>query len=270
MENIYFEKITDKTLIIDLENEWRKTLTFPNDDFWEAQIDAAQYWIIKQAEEMIGYVCLSHRNTLYQYYISAQWLDKGLLILEDFIKQKEIKKARIETNNPICLSLSMHFQKSVLVDGYTFGDMVDVSIEAPKGDFRIAKSNDLEKLVDFFHRVMDAPKDWSTTYISNLISREEFFLFERDNKIIGTSEARTTPVNAEVASLGIITCPDHRNQGIGSYLLNQAKAISKSRNQQAICGCGRDNISSLKVIEKNGFRILHTSFLIDFEEVEVG
>ena len=266
MQNIHFNKVEDKNILSDLETEWRNTLTFPNDDFWEAVFDSSQHWGLNQGEETIGYACVGSSNTLLQFFVSAKWLEQGRVILEHFIKEQEIKKARMATNNPIYLSLSMHFQKSVVVDGYLFKDMVDISLEEKKGDFKTATSEDLERLVDFSHRVLDAPKDWLNGYISNWISREEFFLFERNNEIVGTCEARTTPVNSEVASLGIVVCPEHRNQGIGAYLLGKAKAIAKSRNQQAICGCSKDNISSLKAIEKNGFRIIHLFSILHFEE----
>lgn len=266
MKNIHFNRIEDKDLVIDLETEWRNNLTFPNDDYWEAVLDSSQYWLLNQEEKIIGYACLSDRNTLLQFFVSAKWLEQGRVILEYFIKEQKIKKARISTNNPIFLSLSMHFQKSVVVDGYLFKDMTDVSLKENTGDFKTAKPEDLERLVDFSHRVLDAPKDWLNGYISNWISREEFFLFERDGKIVGTCESRTTPQNSTIASLGIVVCPEHRSQGIGSYLLGKAKTIAKSRNQQAICGCEKDNISSLKAIEKNGFRIIHLSLILHFED----
>ena len=270
MKNICFEKISDRNTISDLEKEWRNSLTFPNDDYWEAMLDSCKYWVIKQSnkesDEMIGFAFVSDNNVLLQYFVSAQWLDKGLLILEKFIKEKEIKKAWLGTNNPIFQSQAMHFQKSVEVTSYLFADMVDVSLEEKDGNFRMAESKDLEQLVDFSHRVLDAPKDWLTNYIDNWINREEFFLLEKDGKIIGTSEARTTPINGDVASLGIVVCPEHRNQGIGSYLMGKAKTIAKSRNQQAICSCAKDNTSSLKAIERNGFRILHLGLRINFME----
>ena len=246
MKDIYFEIIEDKTLISPLEKEWRKSLTFPNDDYWEYVLSSCTYWAVKQGEEIIGYAGVNNNNVLLQFFVSAQWLEKGRLILEKFLQEKEIKSARIETNNPVCLSLSMHFQKSVVVDGYLFSDMTELVLEEKVGNFRMAELEDLENLVDFSHRVLEAPKDWLTDYIGNLIKREEFFLFEKDNQIIGTCEVRTTAINENVASLGIVVSPEYRRQGFGTYLLGKAKTIAKSRNKQAICGCSKDNIGSLK------------------------
>ena len=265
MENIDIEKIDDRMLIVDLEKEWRKSLTFPNDDFDEAMLSAGQNWIFKQANETIGYACVDRRNTLIQFFIEGKHLNKGSLIFPLFLKEQAIKKARVGTHNPICLSLALQFQKSVLVDGYLFKDMEEVDLKKPEGNFRMAEMNELDDLVDFSHRVLEAPKDWLKNYISNWIKREEFFVFEREHKIVGTGESRTCSINREVASLGIVVCPDQRNQGIGTYLLGKVKSIAKSRNKQAICGCSRDNISSQKAIEKNGFRIIHPSLTIQFD-----
>jgi len=265
MKNIDIEKIDDKTLVIDLENEWRKSLTFPNDDFWEFVFSVSQYWVLKQAGEIIGYACVSSKNTLLQFFVLGKYLDKGRLLFSLFVEEQKIKKASIQTNNPIFLSLSMHFQKSVEVDGYLFMDMEEVLLKEPEGNFRMAELKELDALVDFSHRVLDAPKVWLADYITNWIKREEFYVFEKDNKIVGTGELRTTSINNDVASLGIVVCSDHRNLGIGTYLLGKVKSISKSRNQQPICGCGIDNISSQKAIEKNGFRILHLMLTLKFE-----
>jgi len=263
MKDISFEAIDNKTTISTLEIEWRNSLTFPNDDYWEAQFESSQHWVVKLKEKAIGYACVSEKNTLYNFHITPKYLMHGIPILEEFIKQREIKKGIIGTNSPICLSMIMHFQKSIEIFGYIFKDMEEVSQEERDGEFRVAKPDELERLVVFSHRVLEAPEDWLRDYIGNWISRGEFFVLEKKNKIIGTLEVRTSDLNTKTACLGIVVSPEYRNQGYGTYLLGKGKTISKSRHKEPICSCDKENISSQKAIEKSGFRILHSILLFD-------
>jgi len=121
--NISFEAIDNKDTILTLETEWRNSLTFPNESYDEAQLTYSQHWVVKLEEKMIGYACVSKKNILYNFYITPKYLMYGTAVLEEYIKQREITKAEVTTNNPMCLSMIMHFQKSVEIDGYLFKNM---------------------------------------------------------------------------------------------------------------------------------------------------
>ena len=51
-------------------------------------------------------------------------------------------------------------------------------------------------------------------------------LLKDKKEILGTCEVRKSATNTNVADLGMVVSPDHRNKGIGSYLLGQAKKIA--------------------------------------------
>lgn len=265
MMNISFETIENKQTISILETEWRNSLTFPNDDYWATQFESCQYWALKLAEKVIGYACISRKNVLYNFYITPKYLVHGVLILEEFLRQRDIKKGEVGTNNPICLSLIMHFQKSIEIDSYIFKDMEEVGQEEREIEFRIAQPDEVEALVDFEMGGLQpsvSVQNWFRTYVRKWISRDGLFVLKNGHKIIGLLEVRTTALNTKIASLGISVLEEFRNQGYGTYLLIKGKAIAKSRNLKPICGCKKTNIASLKVIEKSGFRKLHLSLLI--------
>ena len=53
------------------------------------------------------------------------------------------------------------------------------------GILRPAKSEDLIKSVNYYHKSIGAPKEWLNGYVGNLIERGEFFLFEDGEEIFG-------------------------------------------------------------------------------------
>lgn len=259
-----FNKITDSTNLSPLREEWRKSLTAPQDDMWEAFTDFAVHWEIKEENQLIGYACVNDENCLLQFYVTPQWMDNAVSIFQLFIHQQKINKAIIGTNNPIFLSVAMHFQKSVAVDTYLFTDFLKVDTGQNEGTLRSAEVNDLEVLVDFCHVSMGGPKEWLTGYVGNLIRRGEFFVFEDRGEILGTCEVRKSDSNPKVAGVGMVVSQAHRRKGIGRFLLSKAKEISIQWNRQPICSCEKDNIGSLKSIHSNGFRNTHQMLLMEF------
>lgn len=217
---------------------------------------------------MIGYACVPEKNTLSNFYITPKHSLHGKVVLEEFIKQREIKKAEVTTNNPICLSLIMHFQKSIEIDSYLFKDMEEVIQEERDVEFRQAEPDDLESLVNIqvaseIFEGEEASKDWLKDYFDDLISRAAVFVLEKKNKIIGFLEARTSNLKTKTTSLGVVVLPEYRKQGYGSYLICKGKTISRSIHSEPICSCNIKNIGSRKTIEKSGFRILHLSLLVN-------
>jgi len=160
--------------------------------------------------------------------------------------------------------VAMQLQRSIEVEGFLFQDMFDTDIVNKEGDFRQAQPEDLDKLVEFSHKYLGAPKDWLKEYIIEWIEREEFFYLEKDGDLIGTCETRTTEVNPNVASLGIVVNANYRKQGYGTYLMQRAKKIAKERDHQPICACDLANIGSMKAIQNCGFGVLHPIMNIQF------
>lgn len=260
----YFQKITDTSTLNLLKSEWRKTLISPQDGMWETLTDLAEHWEVRDKDQSIGYVCVDMDNQLLQFYVRPNWLKEGNLIFQEFIQQKDIKKALIGTNNPVCLSIAMHFQKSLQVHTYLFTDFFAVHLEEGVGILKVVKEEDLINLVDFYHKSTGGPKDWLTRYLSNLMKKGEVFMLENEAEILGTCEVRKSTTNPKVADIGMIVSPTHRKKGLGTFLLGKAKAIAIQWEKTPICSCEKDNIGSLKSIQNNGFRSIHQMLSIEF------
>ena len=259
-----FHKIDNSNSIDLLKTEWLKSLVTPQDDMWEAFMNYAQHWEIKAEDQQIGYACVNTENCLLQFFLLPNWLQDGVLIFQQFIHQQDIQKAIIGTNNPICLSLAMHFQKSIKIDTYLFSNFINVGVDERIDKPKQARTEEIEKVVDFCHISMGAPKEWLRGYVGNLIEKGELFVLENDHEIVGTFEVRKSESNSKVANIGMVVCPKHRRKGLGTNLLGQAKKKAIELNLEPICSCEKDNIGSLKAIHKSGFRSIHQMLLVEF------
>lgn len=258
-----FNKLSETSAIEPLRDEWRNSLTAPQDDMWEAFTDVyATQWEITNEDKIIGYASVNEENRLLQFYVIPKWMDKGNQIFEQFIFEQKINEVIVGTNNPYYLSLAMHYQKSVRIHYYQFQNLLETKLDKKDGKLRLGKMEELEKLVEFCHTSTGAPKEWLNGYISTWVSKGGFFVFENESEILGTMEVRKSDTFPGVANLGMIVSPNHRKKGIGTFLLGKAKETALNWNLKPICGCDFDNVGSLKSINKNGFRNMNQMLLV--------
>lgn len=259
-----FNKASDPNTLLALIHAWKKSILAPEDGMWEILTGYAQHWEIKEGDQLIGYACVDDEERLLQFYLMSHWIQEGAEILGQFLKQENIKKGLIGTNNPIALSIAMQVQKSVVVDTCLFTDHLSVETPEKDGIFRPFEKENIDSLVDFYHKSMDGPKDWLRGYLGDLLEKGEIFVLEKDKVILGACEVRKSASQLEIADIGMVVSPAHRRKGLGTYLLGKAKEVALSWDRQPICSCEKDNIGSLKSIQNNGFRSIHQMLLLTF------
>lgn len=265
MKQIYFTKVEDKKVIDSVKTEWKERFSAPIDDYYDYMINSGDHWSIKEGNQIIGYASIDNKNGLRQFFLSPLYLENGVAIFKQMIESHEIKEAHIATSNPICLSIAMHFQKSIEIEAYLFTSLLEGNLLEKEGAFRVAEPADLDTLVEFCHQTIEAPKDWLKEYIAKWIKRQEYFIFENEQEIIGICEVRTSDEKSNVACLGMVVSKNHRKKGVGTFLLGKAKEIALNRNHEPICSCDKDNMGSLKAIQANGFRAIHQMLKITFQ-----
>ena len=261
---IHFQKVTGLSTLDLLKSKWLISLVAPQDDMWESFTNAATHWEIKAENQNIGYACVNDENRLLQFFVAPNWQQKGPSIFQEFIKEQDIKSAMIGTNNPYCLSVAMHFQTSVIVDTYLFTDVLNIDLKETAGTFSCVTDQDFEAIVSFYHKNIGAPKSWLKGYLGNLVDKGEVFMLIDNDEILGTCEVRKSESDPRVAGIGMIASAQHRKRGLGSYLLGKAKEKAIEWHRAPICSCEKDNIGSLKSIQKNGFRSTYQMLLMTF------
>ena len=260
-----FNKITDADVLSPLKTDWQKSLTAPQDGMWEVFREYADQWKITCGDKTVGYACVNDENCLLQFYLVPNSMKDGVSVFEQFIEQEKIQNGLVGTNNPIFLSLALHAQQKINIHTYLFTDFLDLNTGEKEGTLKTAKDEDLERITEFCHIAMGAPKEWLSGYLGNLISRVELFSFENNGEFLGTCEVRKSDTSPDIADVGMVVSPDHRRKGMGTFLLGKAKEKARELNRKAICSCEKDNIGSLKSIQNNGFRSINQLLSVEFK-----
>ena len=247
-----------------LKKEWLSSLTGPQDGMWETFRDNAVTIEIKDADHRIGYGCIGDENQLIQFFITHRYLNQGTKIFQQLKEELKVVKGIVGTNNPIYLSNALHFTKQLDIHTYLFEHFSDPIINEKKGSFKNCTSEDLLRMVDWYHASLGASVEWLHGYLNGLIEKGEVFSFERDGKIIGACEVRRSNSSLYYADIGMIVSPDFRKKGYGTFLLNQAKSIAIKWGRTPICSCEKKNIGSFRSIQNCGFASKYQLLAIDF------
>ena len=265
LKEIQFSEVAKKEELLSLKKKWLNSLNRPPDGMWESFRNNAKQYAIKNKAEVIGYACIGMDNQLLQFYLLPKYMDIGVEIFAKFKHRYKVKKGMVGTNNPIYLSLALHFMKDLVIHTYLF-DLVKEKIDFVKeGTLRKCTPSDLERIVVFCQYSIGAPATWLFSYIGDLIDKNEIYVLEKEDHIIGTCEVRKSIANPKYADIGMIVSPDFRKQGYGAFLLNEAKNIAIKMNKTPICSCEKDNIGSMKSIQKCGFASLYQLLSMNFK-----
>ncbi len=262
---LYFNQISHSESIRSLIEDWKQTLTAPQDGMWESFLEHATKVEIRADNRTIGYACLNGENQLLQCFIAGKWLEYGKEILAQIVSQYEVTSAMVGTNNPVFLSLCMLLQKTAEPDTLLFYDAFESGSQAQDlPPIKLAWHDELKSLVTFYNESTGAPKVWLSQYLDNLISRGELFYLSEEEEILGTCEVRNSDSDVSIADVGMVVAKDHRQKGFGSYLLGKAKELAYDQGRKPICSCEVKNVGSLKSIQKNGFRSIHQILKLSF------
>ncbi|MEM7573265.1 MAG: GNAT family N-acetyltransferase [Bacteroidota bacterium] len=194
--------------------------------------------------------------TLHTYLFSVPQVVKAVAIATDAAERPESRGARGSTVGALRVQSTRPPEESARVSA-EMPPPAEVQNLPPilQGtNFAQAQISDLERLIDFYHLGMEAPRTWLSKYLAAYQAEGACYFLEKAGEIIGACEVRASESQPEVADIGMVVGVAYRQQGIGSYLLGQAKQLAWASGRQPICSCEVENIGSRKSIEANGFR----------------
>ena len=104
-------------------------------------------------------------------------------------------------------------------------------------------------------------------YIDNLISnsKKNLYIFEYNGIPVGTIKA--DQIKRGMTEISYTISPEHRGKKIGQIMIN---IYLLERIGTFICRVYDENISSIKLIEKLGFKLFETEKNINFYKLEKG
>lgn len=265
-----FIKIKSKNELAIFYQAFYESLPAPFDSMWDEITGNAAHWSIVHQGQTIGFYVIDDANVLNNFFL----LEAHLPLLEDIfakiLAQHKIKSGILSTNAPVFVSACADFARTIAPHSYLFQDHQKREIPAPtlangaQPRLKLAQTGDFKSAIDFGVVAIGADKTWLEGYYALRIERQELYLWQTDEEIIGACEARKSDTQAGVGDIGMVVAIPYRRQGVGAYLLNQAKEVCYKRGLTPICSCEKDNVGSRKSIYKAGFVSKHRIVSVGF------
>lgn len=265
----HFRPISDAQLT-PLRQQCYDSLSAPLDGMWDDLIHRAVIKGIFHEHACIGYFCHDQAYTLINFFLTEQWLNHKQTVMTHLLQDEYFPQAYVSTNHPCFLTAVLPLVRRTSVYYYLFeeGPQPGRKADLPNGyeaaSLQLALPNDLKKIVRFCRSTTSAEEAWLTDYTRYWIDREGIYYLGMNREVIGTLELRRSDTQPGYADLGAITSPDHRKQGIGTFLMRKGKELCHSLNLTPICSCRFDNQGSRKMIENAGFINKHLMLKVRF------
>ncbi len=261
---MYKFETSDARACATMRDDYLNSLYAPKDGMWESFVDMGSFFLVKKGGEIIGYLVLNQDNYLIQIYARADATE----VFASAIKELGIVGSFVATSEPDFLRLSQEQQKSVAVNAHMYYVPKDVQMPKPGladgSEFRVLSTQDFEGAVLFALDVLGAPEDWLRGYYAERIERGELYGLYQDGKLIAAGECRLSPMQENIADLGMVVAPAYRKKGIATEVLGLLLEKCEEEGWTPICSTENDNIGAQKAIQKAGFVPYHRILQIKF------
>jgi predicted acetyltransferase len=270
------KRVDTLDLIADWKQAYLASLVGPMDGYWEtAVIGLSPHYEMVVDGERVGYFAAKNGRLL-QFFVADEFLPRASALFDAVLADGELSSASVSTVEPMFLSLCLDRQTDVSINSYLFHDHHPVQPQLsvyPHAQFRPGILADLAPLVQFYQEnneyedteAIEEGAGGLEPYARELIENEQVFLLVDAGVILGIGECRHSETQKPYADVGMITHYQHRQRGIGVFILAQLKESCYSHYVKPICSCAFDNIASRKTIEKAGFITQHCILVIQLQ-----
>jgi predicted acetyltransferase len=265
-----FIKVESKNELTTLYQAFYQSLHAPFDSMWDEIAGTAAQWKVIHENQAIGFYVIDDANALLNFFLVEAYLPALEDIFARVISKHKIKSGILSTNAPVFVSACADFAGTIAPHSYLFQDYQKCVVPAPvlangvQPTLKLAQTTDYQAAVDFGVVAIEADRTWLEGYYALRIERQELYLWQTNEEIIGACEARKSDTQAGIGDIGMVVGISYRRQGVGAYLLNQAKEICYQQGLTPICSCEKDNVGSRKSIYKAGFVSKHRIVSVGF------
>ncbi|EAY28700.1 GNAT family N-acetyltransferase [Microscilla marina] len=265
-----FIKVKSKNNLSTIYPAFYASLHASFDGMWDQITGNATHWSISHQHKNIGFYVIDDANILINFFL----IETALPLLEEvfaqLLAQHKVKSGIVSTNAPVFVSACADFAHTITPHSYLFQDHKKRDLVAPalangtKPVLKVAQTSDHQAAVNFGVVAIGADKTWLEGYYALRIQKQELFLWQAGEEIIGACEARKSDSQPGIGDVGMVVGIPYRRQGVGAYLLNEAKKKCYQQGLTPICSCEKENIGSRQSIYKAGFvskyRVLNVEF----------
>ena len=253
----------------DIRKSFYNSLTSPFDGMWDELVhDHGQLWGFYEEDQIIGYCSKDQEGNIINFFLLENYNQLKTELFKRALFMLEARQAIVSTNNPDFLVVSLDKSKKMVVHSYLFENENEPILAKPddieEAELEPAQKKDLQDMVAFCQKNIEADPNWLEGYLKRLIERKEIFLIKNNDTIIGSCEVRKSTTQEGLADLGVIVDATVRKKGVGSWLMAKAKEICLSQGNAPICSCEQANIGSRKMIENAGFSTKNMILKVSF------
>lgn len=225
----------------------------------EENVWQCQYYKINMNSEWVGYCCINSEKTLWEFYLVKSALIHSQEVFKFLIDMDYVATAECKSFDHLLMSLCLDFHKKASSSAYLFreyADMKDSLSTIGNISYRLAVKEDYNSISaisgDFFH---DLEKE---------ILKEEVFAFYSNNELLGAGTCKRILDHMNNYDIGMVVAKEHRNKGIGTFIIVKLKEYCYNNNLNPVCGCWYFNHASKKTLERAGFITKHRIIRYEF------
>jgi len=225
--------------ILHLRQHYVATLHGGLEGYAEDNARASTPYAIAANNQVIGYACIDQHKQLWQFHLVRQAIPHGPEIFAQLIRDGLMTSAVIATRDPLSIALCSELQQRIWCQAYLFEDgwrTTEILSDYADVTLRLAHISEVARLAELCGDFLEAYEPY--------IAAQHLYVLEAANEFLGIGLADPVLIHPPYNCIGMFVHPDHRQRGVGAYLIQQLKERTYALGYLPIAGCGHGNVYS--------------------------
>jgi GNAT superfamily N-acetyltransferase len=195
-------------------------------------------WLLMVNNKKVGYGSvmgkeeLTHRDTIFEFYIDPAYRNKTSEIFKAFLKSTGAAYIECQTNEKILTALLFEFATNIESDTFLFKDSEKTALNLNRVNFRMREKQDT-----IFHHKLEP---------------EGNFVLDQNGSVVATG-GFMLHYNKPFADLYMEVDEPYRKMGYGSFLIQELKKECYLAGRVPAARCNKSNVASRNTLQKAGF-----------------